>query len=308
MIPAVSSTPPYEQQYYPPPSTMIPAVSSTQPSPYDQQSYYSPSPYQQDYGNGNYYNSYHNPYTSYTPSPYPQQQQQGYWQQQQNNGSNTNKQFNPRYNKKKNFKGGRKKIVKEEIPEHIKNKVLEITNMTTPEAIDLYIEERSKKFPTKKNIEQKDKERQLRVERGELIDIPSNQGGNKRKRKNEDQENNRNKKRFRKICKYWRQGRCNAGENCKFIHDYVPSRPATEEILLKKLLSKNIEYENQAILQCIHFILSNNFLQPKTQETTNNQEENEEIKISETNNEENTKMEEEGNLKIEKPAIEEIKI
>jgi len=179
---------------------------------------------------------------------------------------NNNNRFNNK--KKKNFRG--KKMVKEDIPEHIKSKVLDISNMTSPEAISGYLEERRKKFPTKKNIEIKDEERKLRIERGELIDIPQKAQGNKRKR--EDRNDNRARKRFKKICKYWRQGRCNSGENCRFLHDYVQSQPATEEVILRKILTKNIEYENQAILQCIHFIVSNNFLQKKPEPTQNNEE------------------------------------
>jgi len=211
------------------------------------------------------YQNYYNPYQNY------QQQGNNFYQPYNNNyqnggnwkKNNYQKKNNNRYNnKQKNFKGGRKKLIKEEIPEHIKSRVADITNMTTPEAINSYIEERKKKFPTKTNIETKEKEKQLRIERGELVDIPKTNQRNKRRRDND--ENDGNKKRFKKICKYWRQGRCNSGENCKFIHDYVPSRPAIEEVLLRKLLSKDIEFENQAILQCTHFILSNNFLQPQT--------------------------------------------
>jgi len=112
-------------------------------------------------------------------------------------------------------------------------------------------------------LKKKEKDKQLRIERGELIEIPPTEPGrnNKKRRREDRNDNHLDKKRYKKTCKYWKQGRCNAEQNCKFIHDYFQSRPASEMILYKKLLSKTINFEQQSIVQCIHFIVSNNFLQ-----------------------------------------------
>jgi len=57
------------------------------------------------------------------------------------------------------------------IPSHIQKKVQE--KLTTPEEILKFREERRSRYPTKQNIQQKIEERQQRLERGELLDIPN---------------------------------------------------------------------------------------------------------------------------------------
>lgn len=93
-------------------------------------------------------------------------------------------------------------------------------------------------------------------------------------------------KRKRAVCKYWKQGNCNKGDNCAYSHavemepkskrpknteapntgrhrSSVPSKDASAgKNLLSRFLESEISKENKIILQCLRYIVSNNFLQP----------------------------------------------
>jgi hypothetical protein len=56
------------------------------------------------------------------------------------------------------------------IPPHIQMKVQQ--KLETPEQIIAWREERRARYPTRANIQQKNEERQQRIERGELVDLP----------------------------------------------------------------------------------------------------------------------------------------
>lgn len=89
-------------------------------------------------------------------------------------------------------------------------------------------------------------------------------------------------KRKRPVCKYWRQGHCNKGEQCSFSHandtekqerprpekqkrpaTTAPSKPGPKT-LLSQFLQSEISKENQLILQCLRYIVQRDFLKPQT--------------------------------------------
>lgn len=96
------------------------------------------------------------------------------------------------------------------------------------------------------------------------------------------QRSNARGKRKRPVCKYWRQGHCNKGEQCSFSHandtekpergrpekqkrnaPTAPSKPGPQT-LLSQFLQSEISKEHQLILQCLRHIVQNNFLKPNS--------------------------------------------
>lgn len=89
-------------------------------------------------------------------------------------------------------------------------------------------------------------------------------------------------KRKRPVCKYWRQGHCNKGEQCSFSHandterpergrpekqkrntPTAPSKPGPQT-LLSQFLQSEISKEHQLILQCLRYIVQNDFFKPNS--------------------------------------------
>lgn len=146
-----------------------------------------------------------------------------------------------------------------------------MANLETPEEIAKYIEERKRKFPTRERIEMKRKEEEEK--RKEMINNDNNP------------ENKSTKK--RKPCIYFRKGNCRFGDNCSFQHikkrqrsnnfddsdddsdDIYPKsrsklrkpKPVSPSELIQNMIKPAQMKEMKAILQCIHFIVENNFLQ-----------------------------------------------
>lgn len=68
----------------------------------------------------------------------------------------------------------------------------------------------------------------------------------------------------RRICKMFRKGECRRGAKCKFSHDLAGQGPAPakkvplsaclERNLLRRLLQKEVEEEENTLLQCLHYI------------------------------------------------------
>lgn len=91
------------------------------------------------------------------------------------------------------------------------------------------------------------------------------------------QRNNSRAKRKRPVCKYWRQGHCNKGEQCTFSHANEPEKPERSrpqnqrkstpaapskpgpQTLLSQFLQSEISKEHKLILQCLRFIVQNDF-------------------------------------------------
>jgi hypothetical protein len=79
----------------------------------------------------------------------------------------------------------------------------------------------------------------------------------------------------KRLCKFFVNGRCLKGERCTFLHDprlqkrprrgggsySFSSFPLSKESLLEKLLRSEMAHEHHVILQCLKYIVQNNFFQ-----------------------------------------------
>eukprot|EP01129_Flabellula_baltica_P015457 TRINITY_DN7889_c0_g1_i1.p1 TRINITY_DN7889_c0_g1~~TRINITY_DN7889_c0_g1_i1.p1 ORF type:complete len:390 (+),score=96.85 TRINITY_DN7889_c0_g1_i1:42-1172(+) len=194
--------------------------------------------------------------------------------QQQKPNNQNNKQGNNKQNRKgKNNRGGGKNNKKDGIPEHIRAKLAEIDQMQSPEEIERYIAERRMRYPTRENIKKKEEKLKAMEERGEVSDISEFRSKKKRKRESQGDSNKRTK-----MCRFYLQDRCKSGESCRFSHDYKPpKRNFLESNIYTQLHAKAVAFEKQSLLQCIHYIISNNFLQdPKDSVAEGATENNEE--------------------------------
>jgi len=157
----------------------------------------------------------------------------------------------------------------------------------TPEDIARWIAERKKNFPSRANIERKEKEAQEKAQQKAQEKPADTPGANKRKNPDSDQQGARSTKLCRKFassgrCRYgekchfvhaprpchnFAKGRCKHGDKCKFSHnksDPQSQQPKSKPSLLAKLLSSEIESERTMILQCLrHLVRSNFFLDSK---------------------------------------------
>jgi hypothetical protein len=73
-------------------------------------------------------------------------------------------------------------------------------------------------------------------------------------------------KKKRKICSFFQKGRCKKGEDCAFTHELLDTFPAellpikkVPKTLLEKLNESDVRNDRNTILQCIRYIVKNNF-------------------------------------------------
>lgn len=219
------------------------------------------------------------------------------------------------------------------------HEMLHVNNMfaklTTPEEIAKYREERKRRFPTmakeQDRVAAKEQEKATKLaalEKQRLLRPPSKAPADHHAHEHDDgaaaptehssredpspdvdldepQRANSRGKRKRPVCKYWKQGKCNKGEQCTFSHAnennnnsnngergertrrgaqpavaFKPARRNTQaqqqqqqqappppnkpgpKTLLSQFLQSEISKENKIILQCLRFIVNNNFLAP----------------------------------------------
>lgn len=145
-----------------------------------------------------------------------------------------------------------------------------LTKLETPEEIEKYREERRKRFPTKASIEAK------KV----LQPDDNNKGAGSKVEKTS--------KKKKRLCKYFKMGNCKKGEDCLFSHqmkrpknedeeendDDLPvhvkrklrrPQPVDPNTLLSNIVQVAQKKERRAILQCIAYIVSNNFFNPNSE-------------------------------------------
>ncbi|KAI8889322.1 hypothetical protein K501DRAFT_329381 [Backusella circina FSU 941] len=71
--------------------------------------------------------------------------------------------------------------------------------------------------------------------------------------------------RKKRVCKYFLKGKCDKGDQCKFLHEKPPPKSKQQTThkkssLLFKLLEKEMKQEKSVILQCLRYIADNDFL------------------------------------------------
>ncbi|KAL7746490.1 hypothetical protein RI367_008140 [Sorochytrium milnesiophthora] len=171
--------------------------------------------------------------------------------------------------------------------------------LDTPEKIAKWISQRRKNYPTDHNVQQKKEELQQRRERGELVDGPdARDRRNKRQRtarpsdatavpigdgedgapevassKTRERGAEQLRAQDSRVCIHWRRGRCRHGARCRYRHDPGVKKQAKElaqeennkagwkarPTLLQRLLDREIRQEQSHMLQCIRFLVKNDF-------------------------------------------------
>ncbi|CUM67952.1 uncharacterized protein PRCAT00005665001 [Priceomyces carsonii] len=153
-------------------------------------------------------------------------------------------------------------------------------SLQTEEDIAKWIEERKRRWPTRKNIEQKEK-----MKREQEIQTP-----NYSKRHNIESPLPENQKKQKSVCKYFQQHRtCRFGKRCKNLHEFlsnsselstsskgisingirtsIPQRfknDVNDKSLFRKLVQRDqFENENSLILDFIQFLDSKGFINPE---------------------------------------------
>ena len=111
--------------------------------------------------------------------------------------------------------------------------IIEARKNETEQDIKRYIEERKKRFPTKKNIEKKREIIQAKTKRGQLLSI------NERIMKYQDD-----------------TGRKKTPSVLRFL-----KTPRFDQNIVRKVMQKEINQEYSAILQCFRYIIKSNYLQ-----------------------------------------------
>uniref|UniRef100_A0A060T790 ARAD1C26620p n=1 Tax=Blastobotrys adeninivorans TaxID=409370 RepID=A0A060T790_BLAAD len=111
--------------------------------------------------------------------------------------------------------------------------------------VEKWIAERKKNWPTAKRIAEKKEE----------------QGA---KANEEDQKQEQTKPTTSKVpCKWYNQGRCLSGANCKFLHQKVYKRfePPGQKSLYKRLVQNDLDHEDNKVLDFIVYLKENGHLE-----------------------------------------------
>ncbi|KAI9284484.1 hypothetical protein BC943DRAFT_381133 [Umbelopsis sp. AD052] len=82
------------------------------------------------------------------------------------------------------------------------------------------------------------------------------------------------KEKTKRLCRNFQRGKCIKGDSCPFLHEKRPKTPRntvpeqpveifrTRSGLLEKLLEKDIKAEKSILLQCLRYIVQNDFFDP----------------------------------------------
>jgi hypothetical protein len=152
-------------------------------------------------------------------------------------------------------------------------------SLDTPEEIEKWIQERKAKYPTDANVEKKKSEKRSNPD----TNGTESQSHKKKKQKKE------NEKVFdqdgKQVCKFHLKGKCKKGDECTYSHNYASAgsrstddteqqqqqktrqpqvkqtQKPTRSNLLRKLLDDEIQKERKQVLDCIDFIVANNFFE-----------------------------------------------
>lgn len=172
--------------------------------------------------------------------------------------------------------------------------------LETPEEIAKWREERKKNYPTEANIAKKKEEQAAKL-------------AEERKRKREEEEERRQREgplskssSGPQICSYFARGRCNKGASCRFRHERpaasasassanMPPEPfrslfppaplagpgGKRRPLLQALLERDVRKERALLLQCVRYVVANDFFRGVEMPLEKKQEEEEERKLVE---------------------------
>ncbi|KAI8988840.1 hypothetical protein BDB01DRAFT_833878 [Pilobolus umbonatus] len=157
----------------------------------------------------------------------------------------------------------------------------------TPEELAQWIQARKKNWPTQTNIEKKKLEVELKKTQRQsnelkrkadtLVDYGSGSDDDRMDPERDAISSKdpdamgysppTNKPRPKKLCIYFKKGHCRNGEMCHFSHEKPkprvkgPPPKKKNRNLLFKLLEKEIQQEKSVILQCIRYIVDNDYLE-----------------------------------------------
>ncbi|KAI9361639.1 WD40-repeat-containing domain protein [Zopfochytrium polystomum] len=158
-----------------------------------------------------------------------------------------------------NFEGEEDEVELHEFEAHSMKAPKKAKKAEDPEEIARWIEQRKKNYPTDANIARKKVESEERERLGMTRSDAKTDGDIS------------GKKAGQAMCKYFLKGRCTNGANCRFSHESqrnVQTADATKtkprqtfrgkrQNLRKMLLASQIRWENQVLLQCIRYIVTN---------------------------------------------------
>ena len=137
-------------------------------------------------------------------------------------------------------------------------RIIEARKCETKESINAYIEERKSRYPTKKNIDKKREIINVKTKRGQLLSI------NEKIMKFQDDTGNKKTPSVLRFLK----------------------TPRFDQNIVRKVLSKEIEQEYSAILQCFRYIIKTNFLQNDDEANSNmdHHEQREDMEMKDNSN------------------------
>lgn len=119
------------------------------------------------------------------------------------------------------------------------------TKEETPEEIEAWIEERRKKFPTRKKVAEQREATKINLE------ARIEKKNEKKEKKARIKKNKQNPTESKKICSFFKKGRCAKGDQCKFVHQKkpLPPPPVRPPSLLEKV------YFSQFLLHFALFLI-----------------------------------------------------